>query len=492
LTRKSTGRSGRFRGASKIRVLLLLAVFLPATVQGNTAKDARIEDYEGRQIVAIELVFEGSTNQPAAETEFLSLLRIAPNTPFSAVRVRESLQALFDSGRVANARVEVFEEGTPRSGPVRLRFVVQRQIQIGDVRIELGTVTGTPISAEEIRSRLNFAPSGNRLSRQLILRNADEIQVYMRDHGYFNATVEADDQVGPRGLRATVTYRVTPGEQSLVDIFNIGITGFDPATVRNSLALQPGVAFTRDALAADVKRVRDALIAAGYLSPLLEDARVEREPETNRITVHLTGAVGPKVNVVVENYEFSESKKRELLPVLREGNIDYSAIVEGARRLRNELQEDGYFFAEITQKCTVSNPPPGLGPNGTEETCQNLNPEPLSGRTATIAYKVEQGRRFRLNDIRITGTERLSFEDVESELRSQKASALGLIPFWGYGRGYTSVTLLEQDRRTVEAFMRDLGYRSASVQVLQGVSIDGENRSLRDARARRRPWCGAE
>jgi outer membrane protein assembly factor BamA len=371
--------------------------------------------------------------------------------------------------------VEVCEEGTPRSGPVRLRFVVQRQIQIGDVRIELGTVTGTPISAEEIRARLNFAPSGNRLSRQLILRNADEIQVYMRDHGYFNATVEADDQVGPRGLRATVTYRVTPGEQSLVDIFNIGITGFDPATVRNSLALQPGVAFTRDALAADVKRVRDALIAAGYLSPLLEDARVERDPETNRITVHLTGAVGPKVNVVVENYEFSESKKRELLPVLREGNIDYSAIVEGARRLRNELQEDGYFFAEITQKCTVSNPPPGLGPNGTEETCQNLNPEPLSGRTATIAYKVEQGRRFRLNDIRITGTERLSFEDVESELRSQKASALGLIPFWGYGRGYTSVTLLEQDRRTVEAFMRDLGYRSATVQVLQGVSIDGEN-----------------
>ncbi len=108
------------------------------------------------------------------------------------MRVRDSLQALFDSGRVANARVEVIEEGATRTGPVRLRFVVQRQVQIGDVRIELaGAVTGSPISVDEIRARLNFVQPGTRLSKQLILRNADEIQVYLRDRGYFNATVEA-------------------------------------------------------------------------------------------------------------------------------------------------------------------------------------------------------------------------------------------------------------------------------------------------------------
>ncbi len=163
------------------------------------------------------------------------------------------------------------------------------------------------------------------------------------------------------------------------------------------------------------------------------------------------------------------------MPVKREGNIDYSAIVEGARRIRNKLQEDGYFFAEVTQTCTVSNPPADLGPNGTEETCENLNPITLTGHNVTIEYQVEQGRRFRLTDIRITGTNKLSFEDIEADLKSQKANAIGLIPFLGYGRGYTSLTLLEQDRRTVEAFMRDLGYRKATVQVLQGVSIDGEN-----------------
>jgi len=60
-------------------------------------------------------------------------------------------------------------------------------------------------------------------------------------------------------------------------------------------------------------------------------------------------------------------------------------------------------------------------------------------------------------------------------LKTQKENAIGLIPFLGYGRGYTSLTLLEQDRRTIEAYMRDLGYRKASAQVLQGVSINGDN-----------------
>lgn len=459
-----------------IRLLVVMLGFSLWTVaQASTAKDARIEDYEGRQITSVELVFEGTPDNPNVQAELVAQLKVAANTPYSAVRVRDSLQALFETGRVANVRVEVFEEGAPRTGPVRLRFVVQRQVQIGDVRIEMaGPVLGSPISVDEIRARLNFIQPGTRLSRQLIQRNADEIQVYLRDRGYFNATVEPVEQVGPRGIRATVIYRVTPAEPARVESFQINIRGFDPAPVRNSLTLQPGILFTREDLASDVGRIRDALIAAGFLSPVLEDPRVERDPEKNTMRIVLNGVVGPKATVVIRNYEISTNTQRELLPVMREGNIDYSAIVEGARRIRNKLQEDGYFFAEVTETCTVTNPPADLGPNGTEETCQNLNPNALTGNNVTIEYQVEQGRRFRLNDIRITGTNKLTYEDIEPELRTQQANAIGLIPFLGYGRGYTSLTLLEQDRRTVEAYMRDLGYRRATVTVLQGVSIDGD------------------
>src|SRR5215211_3487572 len=165
----------------------------------------------------------------------------------------------------------------------------------------------------------------------------------------------------------------------------------------------------------------------------------------------------------------------ELVKGIGEGSSGYSEIIKGARRIRNKLQEDGYFFAEITQTCTVSNPPAQFGANGTPETCENLNPVALTGHNISIEYQVDKGRRFRLNDIRITGTNKLSYDDIAANLKSQKQNAIGLIPFLGYGRGYTSLTLLEQDRRTVEAFMRDFGYRKVSAQVLQGVTIDGEN-----------------
>jgi outer membrane protein insertion porin family len=459
----------------KHRLLLVVIIGFSLLTVARAAKNARIEDYEGRQISAVELVFEGTENVAAAQENFIALLKVAPNTQFSAVHVRESLQALFDSGRVANARVEVIEEGTNRTGPVKLRFVVQRQVQIGDVRIELGPVTGSPISTDELRSRMNFVQTGNRLSKQLIARNADEIQVYLRDRGYFNATVEPVEQLGPRGLRATVTYKVTPGPQAKVDTFDIRITGFDVSKVKETLTLQPSVPFTRDALGSDIAKIRQAIVNTGYLAPQLEDARVERDAENNTVRILLVGTLGPKVTVSVKNYEISDKTQRELLPVKREGNVDYSAIVEGARRIRNKLQENGYFFAEVTQTCTVSNPPADLGPNGTQQTCENLNPVQLNGNSVTIEYDVEQGRRFRLADIRITGTNKLSFEDVEADLKSQKENAIGLIPFLGYGRGYTSLTLLEQDKRTIEAYMRDLGYRKARAQVLQGVSINGDN-----------------
>jgi outer membrane protein insertion porin family len=455
-------------------VILLVSLFL-SRAHGAGVKEVRIEDYEGRQIVGVELVFEGSRTFPTVQAEFMTLLRVTSNTPFSAVRVRESLQALFDSGRVANARVEVIDEGGNRTGPVRLRFVVTRQVLISDVRIDLPPTAGNQLSADEIRARLNFVQPGTRLTKQLISRNADEIQVYLRDRGYFNATVEPVEEMDRSGVRAAVTYRINPGEQARVEAFDINIAGFNPASVRPTLTLQNGTVFSRDNLAADVKKIRDALVAADYLSPVLEDARVERDAEKNSVKISLKGVQGPKVKVSVTNIELSDKKQRELLPVKREGNIDFSAIVEGARRIRNDLQEDGYFFADVTETCTVSNPPADIGTNGTQETCENLNPLSLTGNSVEIKYEVERGRRFRLNDIRITGTNLLSFEDVEPSLKSQKANAIGLIPWIGYGRGYTSLTLLEQDRRTIEALMRDLGYRKAKASVLQGVSIDGES-----------------
>src|SRR5687767_5144268 len=321
----------------RILASLVIVALVSITAAAVPSDERGFDAYEGRLVTAIEIVFEGSQPDASAEASFVTVLKVVPNTEFSAVRVRESLQALFDTQRVANARVEVIETAA-RSGPIRLRFVIQRQVQISEVIIEIGLTTGLPVAADELRARLSLAQPGSRLSKQIIIRNTDEIQVYLRDRGYFNAVVDAQEQLDGSGTRAVVTYRVTLNEQARVEAFNIGITGFDPAPLRPQLRLQAGAFFTREALAEDIKTIRAAIIAQGNLAPQLEDPRVARENETNRITINMQGGIGPKVNVVIQDFELKEKTQRELLPVMREGNIDLSAIEEGARRLRNKLQ----------------------------------------------------------------------------------------------------------------------------------------------------------
>ncbi|MDX6289470.1 MAG: outer membrane protein insertion porin family, partial [Blastocatellia bacterium] len=260
------------------------------------------------------------------------------------------------------------------------------------------------------------------------------------------------------------------GPQARVGQFAID-PALDVSTVMPSLKLQPGAPFTRDLLGEDLNTIKQALIAKGFLAPQLDDPVVEIDSPKNEINIKLKGSPGPKVEVKFKNYTLSDKKQKELLPIKREGNVDYSALQEGARRVKNQLQEQGYFFSEVTPLCTVTPPTPTTVENGTEETCINLNPAELNGHKVDITYDVQLNRRLKLTDIRISGTNKLTFADVQPDLKTQKASPVGFIPFLGgYGRGFTSTALLQEDIRTITAYMQNLGYRHAQVHVLQGIS----------------------
>ena len=157
--------------------LLASFIIVVAISQPAVSKTEGFDAYEGRQITAIEIVFDGSQPDAAAEASFLAILKVVPNTEFSAVKIRDSLQALFDTQRVANARVEVIDTPT-KSGPIRLRFVIQRQVQISEVNFEIAPTTGLPVSADELRARLSLAQPGSRLSKQIIVRSSPSYECF--------------------------------------------------------------------------------------------------------------------------------------------------------------------------------------------------------------------------------------------------------------------------------------------------------------------------
>ena len=97
------------------------------------------------------------------------------------------------------------------------------------------------------------------------------------------------------------------------------------------------------------------------------------------------------------------------------------------------------------------------------------------GRKVEVKYRVDLNRQLRLVDMRLQGTDKFTIADIQSILSSQEENGLGIIPFFGYGRGYTSEKLLAEDAGTIRSLLRELGYRDATVRANQGVSPNGED-----------------
>src|SRR5258708_25574437 len=189
---------GYFRSSAARTLLLCFALVLTLICASRTTR-AQVGDYEGRPVSSVEVVLKGSPADASAQSELRSLLRILPNTEYSAVAARQSLQDLFASGRVATAQIEITEAeaGTPRSRPIRVRFVIERQIVISGVSLQLTPATGTPVARDALRARLNLLEPGRRYSQRAIERNADEAQAYLRDRGYYSASVDASEEPDP-------------------------------------------------------------------------------------------------------------------------------------------------------------------------------------------------------------------------------------------------------------------------------------------------------
>jgi outer membrane protein insertion porin family len=167
----------------------------------------------------------------------------------------------------------------------------------------------------------------------------------------------------------------------------------------------------------------------------------------------------PEADVQVKSsskdIQFSTRQLRELLPVKTQG-FSRSLARLGERRLKNYLQEKGYFFAEVGSRCEPVN-------------CQ--------GDNLKVFYDVEGGERYQLTDVRFEGLQSLAPVEVAPRLQSQPANVLGGVPFLrdfvgGLKRGLTSNERVRADAELLRRTLIDRGYRDARVRSRFAVTED--------------------
>ena len=456
----------------RVSFLLLISVFcltLSARAQNK---------FENDQIGNVEVAFEGKDSDDSAAEQFRLIARTALGETYTTVKIRDAIAALYKTEKIVSVSAVANEVG---QNNVNVRFVIKRKTKADKVIINVGNTVGKTVTEQELLLKLNLLNPGTSITEQTLRNNADVILAYLRQRGFYKAEVKFSQQPLKSETEVAVTFDVTPNAEAKVENFNIDIAGFNPAKIRPKLNLKPGELYTRELLTEDVAKIRKALRDEKFIAPELEEPRIVYDSDKNTISVDLKGEVGPIVNIEIDagKEKVSDKKLTELLTIKREGTLDYAAIVEGERRLRNYFQEKGYFFSNVQAVCSVK---PEFAENEASETgnetnslCGALSGATLKDRVVDVKYKVDLNRQLKLVDIRVEGTDKFTSDDIKGILSSQEANILGFIPFFGYGRGYTSNETLEEDRLAVKSVLRELGYRQNDVTVRQGVALNGED-----------------
>lgn len=402
---------------------------LPAVQDAGALETPRppIGRLEGRTITRLDVA---AANGLPPDPSLAEVIGLQVGESVTASRLRAALARLHHSGKVADAEV-----WTSFDGPdgVQIRFVVTRQLRVAEVTFD-GDVIFPP---EELRTRLAALERGNKITARALAEGEENLRLFYRERGYFQATITGRVSAPDNEASARVTFVVTPGPQATIGAWRIEgdlklpLTDFDAKIIRHPV----GTPYAVDFIQSDLQRIRALHLARGYLDPRISEPRVAFDVAANRVAVSVSINSGPLVTVNVAGFAFRREEQRRLLPVLSDGGLDDLTLEEGARRLLVALQQRGYFFAEV-----------------------DWSRQRVVGEDrVVVTYTVEPYRRYRVQEVRIVGTDALGYRDVAGDFKTRPAS---LIP---PSRGLVTEDTLARDAEVIVRDLRNIGYLQAQV-----------------------------
>ena len=417
--------------------LVLSALFELGAVPARAQSPAlpQPQQWEGQRVVAIRVVDESGAvleSDPAG-------LPLQPGQPFSSEAARASLRQLFASGRYADLTAEL----APVEGGVRLDFVVQPNYYVNKVAI---TGLPEPPSASAAVSALRLG-LGEIFRESLMAPALDRLRQTLEDEGLYQAKLSYELSPRPDTRQMDVAVLAEPGQRARAGTVTlVNDTPFQEDELRRRLKLDPGTQITSERINQGIERARNWLVDRDYLGARVTLTRGVFDAQTNRVPLRVRILAGRNIRVLVEGAEFSSGTLRRLLPIYAEGTVDEDLLQEGRRNLRDYLQSEGYFDAQVDYTTSgvpaPDDPTPQLG----------LGAE----NTATITYDVNRGARRRLVAVAVEGNGYFGTETLLGRLRIRPAAFAS--------RGRFSSALLDADVASLRALYQANGFRQVQVR----------------------------
>ncbi|HEV2489021.1 MAG TPA: POTRA domain-containing protein [Candidatus Acidoferrales bacterium] len=416
---KCRGRAAlgtRCRAIGAFAVLLASFVKSPAVL----AQDAQLE---GKPVAAVRIVDESGHEIP----EKLPALALKAGDAFRIEAERESLRELNLTGLFADIRADA----TTTAGGLDVSFVVKRNYYNNTVRVD--GLKEPPNEATAL-SALHL-PLGEPFQQSALNDGLARLGETLHEDGFYEAKWQYQLKPHDDTREMDIFIQVTPGRRARIS--SVGLnnqTPFSGKEVLKHAHLKRGNEVTSERIDRETERLRNYLVAAGYLGARVAAHRGDYDADTRMLPITLDVTAGPRVRIEVSGAKFSAKRLRKLLPIYAEGAVDSDLLEEGLRNLRGALQNDGYFDSKVTY-ATHEDP--------------NLHEE-------VIEYQIQRGIKHRLVGIKIEGNKYFSDELLASRLQIQKEGVLSA--------GRFSQQIVRSDGDSIRALYLANGFLQSQVR----------------------------
>jgi len=199
------------------------------------------------------------------------------NEPLDKYKVRESVQALYNTGRFSVIEVEAQRNA---KGEIVLVFDARENFFFGSILVE--GVSDQPSGTQLLNaSKLNL---GEQFSEEKIAAAMAGMQHILQENGYYRATVQPSYEWNSKDQEVKVLFVVTKGSRARVGHMVItGTPGLDPLQISDVAKLHSGDEVSANRTTRALQRLRKRYQGKNRIEAQVSITHRDYRPENNTL-----------------------------------------------------------------------------------------------------------------------------------------------------------------------------------------------------------------
>ena len=412
-------------------VLSILLCCSPAVAQGTAPQTQEaMQSYEGQKIASVVLA-----GRPDLDTNALQKqIPLRAGDTFSKEKVQASVEKLKQAGKFDDVTVDVH----PQAEGVDVVLVLQPALYLGIYHFP-GAEKRFPYS--RLLQAADY-PVKTAYSHQDVQHATESLAKMFRQTGFFTAKVQPEIKPDFQHGLVDVLFHSTLGKRAKFGELNLrGTNEKEARHLKDSLngfrarlhsaRIKPGKNYSPRRLQNATQFLQNELVKQSYLASSVKLAGADYNPETNKAAIDFDVETGPQIHVKIVGAHVWGRTQRKLLPVFYENSVSEGVILEGQQNLVSHFQSKGFFDVKVETRVAQQND------------------------ATSLTYVVQKGKRRKVEEVRVSGNQHLSSEELLSNVAVKRGGLLS--------HGKYSEQLLHKSIGNLETVYRNAGFSQAKV-----------------------------